>query len=90
MVDKGTLVRQYGLSVREAEFVEEYIREVGGVDDLSIPFVIANIRSALATLDGAFGKTYTYQDMQKTHAYIPDRTDNILLDSMSFYGIKQI
>lgn len=90
MISRSVLRKVYGLSVREAEFVAEYLKEQGEVEDYMMPYVIVNIRAALSILDAAFDKTYTLSDMRAGYAYIPNKTGNMLLDSMSFHGVKTL
>lgn len=89
-MDRRTLKCDYGLNSREVVFVEEYIKEVGSVDDLMLPFVVVNIRATLSVLDAAYNKTYTMADMIKGYSCIPNKTDKMLLDTMAFHGIKTL
>lgn len=90
VVDRTTLMGDYGLDIRETEFVEEYIREVGEVEDYMMPFVIVNIRTALSVMDAAYNKTYTLEDMKSSYSYLPERTGKVLIDSMDFHGIRTL
>lgn len=90
VVDKTTLMGDYGLDVREAEFIEEYLQEVGEVEDYMMPFVVVNIRTALSIMDAAYNKTYTLEDMKNSYKCLPVRTGKVLIDSMDFHGIRTL
>lgn len=90
MVNKDTLMVDYGLDVRETEFVREYMNEVEEVNAFMLPFVIVNIRAALSALDAAFDTTCTLEDVKEWYKYVPTKTGKYLLDSVRFFGIRTL
>lgn len=83
------ITRKYGVDFGVAALVEEYLREIGGVDETFLPIAVNTVVTASETHRDLLGDTPTLEEVKSLYNGLPtfvtsEYGDKFLLGYISF------